>query len=1136
MLLRLLYLALVALAPLSIGAQINIQWESRMNGDGDFIDKSVDLELDSDGNTYVTGSSYSGTSFDLVTVKYDSDGVEQWRSSYGGSGVDEAHALVLDGNNDVIVTGSRFMGGSDWDIVTIKYNGVTGTEIWSVIHSGTSNFDFSSDIAVDGSNNVVVVGSLEIGGGDVDFLTIKYSSAGALMWSDSFGGSGSDDAKLVETDASGNIYVGGLHEYSVGSTYFDFRLVKYNAGGVVQWSVTEDSGFGNLDSPNAMTLDASGDIIMAGQGFTTIVEEEDYLTMKFDNATGALLWTALYGGDSEALDVVNAVATDASNNVYITGRSKSVATSSDYYTIAYSSAGVELWADSYTTDGLRFDEGTDIRVSDSDLDVYVTGYSFYTATNNDFTTIKYNAADGEIEWITVFDGPSSNSDQALKMKLDGADNIFITGNSHGGATNLDYSTIKYCQLTTVASEDTSVCIGSSVDLNATGGEDVTWSVLSGDVASMSCTVCETMTATPDESTVYVVSSESLSGCVDYDTVSVVVNFNPSPVIYHDTPLEFCDGGSVVLYTDTYDSYDWSSGDVTPTSEVSTEGTVTLTVIDENGCTNTTSEEVVVYDLPVVDAGDDASICQGDDTGLLAIGATSFLWDFDATLSVLVVADPTATPTVETEYFVTGTDDNGCVNRDSVTITVLDLPDVSAGPDASICVGESVELSASGASTYAWLSNPTLSALDIANPEASPTVFTEYFVTGTDAAGCSNIDSVIVSTISLPTISAGVDTSVCAGGSVQLFASGGLPTLYVWDEDPTLSATDIFNPFATPTVSTTYTVTGTDVNSCSNTASVFVLVYDLPIVDAGADESICIGDSVHIMATGAINYSWDFDPTLSDLSISDPWAKPITTRTYVVTGEDGNGCENTSEVVVTVNEFPDISAGTDVAICFGDSTQLNATGGVVYVWEADPSLSNTIIPDPWAKPTVTTTYVVEGTSGASCSNMAEVTVTVNPLPVPPVLSVDSVFIISSYEEGNQWYLDGDELVGETNDTVNYVEIGMNGEYWVVYTNELGCKIESDRIENPIFITDVGINEEVLFDVMVYPNPSSSVVTIETKELIDEIILQDLKGAIVLKVIPTDSSVNQVNVAELPAGIYFLQLVKGGQLVTKKLIKY
>jgi hypothetical protein len=1137
MVIRFIFLLLGFVYSLGGFSQINIQWESRLNGAGSFIDKAVDVELDASGNTYATGASYNGTSYDWVTVKYNSEGVELWRRSYGGSGIDEPHALVLDGANNVIVTGSRFISGTDWDIATIKINGTTGAIIWSVINPGSERFDYGVDVAVDPFNNVIVLGALSVATGNTDFVTIKYSSGGGgLTWSRTLGGAFNDNPKVILTDAASNVYVTGNHEFSIGTTYLDFRVAKYNSVGTLQWSVTEDSGFGKLDTPFAMALDASNNVIVTGSGFTDILNEEDFMTVKFSGAAGAMIWKRLYAGDAEALDVANAVVVGSSNNVYVTGKSKSIAAGEDYYTIAYNSSGTELWSSRYTTPGLRYDEAKDIRISADGLSLYVTGYSFYPATNNDFATLKYNATTGEILWTTIFNGPSSNSDQAVKMKLDAAQNIFITGNSHGGATNLDYSTIKYCQLTTDAPDDTSVCIGGSVVLTATGGTDITWSVLSGDAGSMSCTLCASMTATPDITTVYLVSSESLSGCVDYDTVQVTVNPLPTPEIYHDTPLSFCAGGSVVLYTDVYDSYVWSTGSVLNSTVVSSSSAVTLTIEDFDGCTGSTTETVVEYPLPIVNAGLDDAVCPGEGIVLNASGALTYLWDTHPTLSSLVIPNPTATPLVTTEYRVRGTDINGCQDRDSVIITRHAAPAVNAGPDESVCVGDSVHLLATGAISYIWEAEPSLSSLVIANPWASPTVLTEYFVTGTDINGCTKMDSVNVSTLSAPLINAGEDTSVCIGSEVQLFASGGLPGLYDWNADPTLSDLDVFNPFASPTIPASYIVEGTDINGCSNTDTVFVHVNSLPSVDAGDDDEICLGDSIQLEASGAISYVWDTDPTLSELDIADPWASPITTRTYTVTAEDGDGCANFDEVTITVNALPIISAGSDVTICEGDSTQLNALGGIIYVWGFDLTLSNFLIGNPWAQPLVTTTYVVEGTDVNGCANIDEVVVSILPGPAPPVLVKDGMYIISSVPIGNQWYLDADMLDGETNDSVNYIEIGLNGEYWVVYTNDDGCSVSSDRIDNQILITDVSVKEnELPLLVKVYPNPATSIVFVEFDGQLDAILIYGMDGSLVYKPENIDTGITQMDLDFLPAGTYLLQLVKDDQVVIKKIIK-
>jgi hypothetical protein len=157
-------------------SQINVQWEARLNDPtGNFIDNAVDLALDASGNTYVTGTSYNGSSYDIVTVKYDSGGNEIWRTSYGGTGIDEANAIVLDGNNDVIVTGSRFISGSDFDLCVIKYNGVTGGISWSVINTGSALYDSGEDVTVDGSNNVIVTGSQSVSASDVNWIVQKYN-------------------------------------------------------------------------------------------------------------------------------------------------------------------------------------------------------------------------------------------------------------------------------------------------------------------------------------------------------------------------------------------------------------------------------------------------------------------------------------------------------------------------------------------------------------------------------------------------------------------------------------------------------------------------------------------------------------------------------------------------------------------------------------------------------------------------------------------------------------------------------------------------------------------------------------------------------------------------------------------------
>jgi hypothetical protein len=1134
MVFRFIFIFLTFISIGSVYGQINIQWESRVNGEGNYIDKAIDLALDIDGNTYVTGTSFGADGYDILTVKYDADGTELWKVTYGSAGIDEAQALALDSNNDLIVTGAVNISDTDWDIVTIKYDGETGAELWVETYAGSDNYDFGKDIAVDDADNVIVVGSKQTTPSNVDFIVLKYSTLGVLLWDYELDAGLADEAKVVAIGSENNIYVGGHSEFDIGSSFFNFRLVKLSPLGSEFWSVSFDSGYNNLDTPNAIAIDGAGHVILGGQGFTDILNEEDYLTMKFNGVSGSLMWRKIYAGDAEALDKINAVTTDNDNNVYVTGKSKSITNSEDFYTIAYSAFGVELWADRYSTDGLRYDEAKDLVVNDAGTFLYVSGFSFDPVTNNDFTTIKYNL-DGERQWITRFDGPSSNSDQALKLKLDASDNIFVTGNSHGGATNLDFSTIKYCQLTTLATPDTSVCLGSSIDLTATGGTNVTWTVLSGDAASMSCDICPTMTATPSETSTYVVSSESLSGCVDYDTVLVSVNPLPVPTIDTDESFTICDGDSIELRTDAYLSYLWSNGSDSISTVVSTADEYTVLVTDENGCDGFASQFVFVNELPAVDAGADVFACRGDTVFLAASGADLYSWEPDPSLSDLDIADPIALATEDATYIVLGTNVSGCFNRDTIQVNRWELPPVNAGADESICLKDSVHLLVTGATDYSWTSHPTLSALDIPDPWATPLTITEYFVVGTDDNGCKNIDSITISTISLPNINVGPDTSICLFDSLQFFATGGLVDMYIWSPDEALMETDVYNPYAKPSETTSFFVKGTDINGCSNYDTITVVVNELPLISAGEDDYVCPGDETMLMATGGVSYSWEFHPTLSETEIANPMASPIVLTTYTVVGTDINGCSNSDEVEVTVNELPDVYAGPDEMICFGDTVQLNAEGALIYVWVFEESLSNFLIADPLASPDETIDYIVSGIDEFGCKNSDTLTVTVNDLPDKPILTKEGVYLISSSENGNQWYWETDELVGEVNDSLDYTTVGLNGMYWVLLTDENGCIALSDTVFDPLIVTDVSIKEFTpTLNWSVYPNPVVDILNVNGLSEVDALRIFNISGQLVQEIALRGQNNVQIDVRDLTAGTYLVQAIQGNQLSVLKFI--
>ena len=131
--------------------------------------------------------------------------------------------------------------------------------------------------------------------------------------------------------------------------------------------------------------------------------------------------------------------------------------------------------------------------------------------------------------------------------------------------------------------------------------------------------------------------------------------------------------------------------------------------------------------------------------------------------------------------------------------------------------------------------------------------------------------------------------------------------------------------------------------------------------------------------------------MSDTTIANPIATPLITSTYFVDATDGNGCSNSDSVIITVNNLPTINTGSDIAICFGDTTQLTATGGNTYIWTPIAGLSNSAIANPLAFPTSTTPYIVSATDTNFCVNKDTVVVTVNLLPIINIGISDTVYL-------------------------------------------------------------------------------------------------------------------------------------------------
>ena len=592
-----------------------------------------------------------------------------------------------------------------------------------------------------------------------------------------------------------------------------------------------------------------------------------------------------------------------------------------------------------------------------------------------------------------------------------------------------------------AGNDVSICEGSNTVLNASGGDTYSWSPSTG----LSNANISTPIATPAVTTTYIVTVSNTAGCVGEDTV--VVTVNPLPNVSADTDAAICIGDNINITASGAATYTWNNGvpsgagphSVSPT----TTTTYTVTGTDVNGCVNTDDVTITVNPLPNVSADTDAAICIGENVNITGSGAVTYTWDNGPT-----TATQNVSPTTTTTYTVTGTDANGCVNTDDMTITVNSLPTVSADTDASICIGENVNITGSGAATYVWDNGPTT-----ATQSVSPTTTTTYTVTGTDANGCVNTDDVTIIVNPLPNVSADTDASICIGEDIDITGSGA--ATYVWDNGPTTAIQNV-----APTTTTTYTVTGTDANGCMNTDDVTIMVNPLPTITTN-DVTVCKDDPITITANGGSTYTWvSLDGGLinsggntatPEVQTDDPGATADITRRYEVTGVDANGCENKDTATVTF-EFicgPTVNATGDV-ICEGAVAQLNSnisntTGVVSYAWTPTAGVSDPTNPNPTVTGlTVTTTYTVIITDDLG-SDTTTADVIVNPLPVV-IASLDTAICIGSsanvMASGASTYVWDNGLPATAGP--HNVSPGVTTTYTVTGTDVNGCVNDSSVI--------------------------------------------------------------------------------------------
>lgn len=973
-------------------------WATYYGGnDATFINK---ISADNAGGVFILGDTYSTTNIsstapivgyqpnhgnpggiDCFLARLNTSGGRQWGTYFGGGMDDYSYGISTDAtavyivgetasNNNISTANAHktaITGGTDGFIAKFNYS---GSLTWGTYYGGDGG-DAVKGVALDKNGNVCIGGNTNSTAGistanthqvaisaDIDGFVAKLNNAGVRQWGTYYGGSNLENITSVSVDTAGNVFCAGSTQSSSGissNCVHQYYAPSYISSSEAPFlfcinGQTGKRNWGTYFGPESTFItsimgDKKGNLYFAGQAFldgigttgalkVNITGESDGFVAKI-NRYGLLEWGSYYGGDGD-IDQVNGIFVDASNQLFLTGSTSStnnIATSGAYQIINGGNpvdAFISKLRDtlpnkvvpSIVTSAVSNILGSCLGVS--------TGKATASGSGGN-TPYSYLWSNGE------------TSQNAIKLPNG---TVSVTVSDLNGCFSVTTVTIPSLPTPTAyAGPDVTICSGSIANLNATGGGSYLWS---NGVNTASNPV------QPTALTSYRVTVTGSNGCYSVDTV--LVRVNPVPIANAGADTTVCQGRSARLRATGGITYKWSTNqtlqEIIVTPLITT--TYTVTVTGQNTCTATDVVIVNVNPIPIANAGANKILCNGSSVDITATGGSTYIWNTGQSESTIKVS-----PTVSTNYIVTVSNGN-CFAMDTVLVEVVPLPKANAGFDQTICVGSEATLIATGGTNYLWSTGENTSTIKV-----SPTSSINYEVTVYSSNGCKSFDTVNVKVNPLPDAKAGLSFSSCQNIPFQLKATGGVN--YKWSNGSNTDTTTIVENTSGLKF---YFVTVTDANGCSASDQISVNILNAPIVNLISESTICNGQTISLNSNSNANsFLWSNGETTNSISIS-----PLSTETYSVTATGSNGCKTIASAKINVLPKPIANAGNDIGICLGSQANLKASGGVSYLWSTGENTDAIQV-----SPVVTTSYYVTVSNG-NCSDFDTVQVVVKPLPI------------------------------------------------------------------------------------------------------------------------------------------------------------
>lgn len=526
-----------------------------------------------------------------------------------------------------------------------------------------------------------------------------------------------------------------------------------------------------------------------------------------------------------------------------------------------------------------------------------------------------------------------------------------------------------------------VCQGQTINLNASGASSYQWTGPGGfNSTQQNPTISN---AQPSNAGNYQVIGFSAFGCSDTAIVNVSVTNNPTATASANSPL--CEGDTLIITASGGSVFNWSGPGGYSSSQqtdtilnVSTSQAGTYQVIvGSSGCQDTATINVVVNQLPVYNINSNSPVCSGD-TIQLNTSPSSFSqynWTgpngFSSTQANVSIAN--ASTANGGMYYVTVTNSNNCSKTDSIFVAVNNTPSFTTSSNSPVCENQPIILNVNTSANVNWTGPNGFSSnqTNVTINNATTSDAGNYIVTVTDPSGCSDSDTINVTVNPKPNASANSNSPICEGQNIQLNALSQPNVTYLWYSSNGFSSSqqNAMVNNAMQSDSGWYYLVVTNQFNCSDTDSVNVKVVEQPIAGIFAEgNKVCENDTIHLYGQGNGTFAWYYEGNyIADYAILA--AEPAHDNSVYTLVVSNGTCSDTASITLNLLPRPVVDAWQDTVIVRTTAAQLNASGGVTYLWEPDYHLSCSDCPNPKATPDEDTYYCVWITNQNGCVDSA-----------------------------------------------------------------------------------------------------------------------------------------------------------------------